>query len=206
MPPIDEFPSNRKMPEKNLPPEKKVEAVVSGGVTTKKPGLGRMFLQTFRGFDFQGAVEYVVLDVLIPAAKNTLADSIRQGSERAIYGEVRSSSNTGAKPSSWTAYGKFSTPGQGVKVEVPSLSRQARATHNFDDIVLNNRVDAERVINGLYDLLNEYEVVSVKDLYSLLGVTSAYTDQSWGWTDLRGSDIIRVTQGYLLKLPQAKPI
>lgn len=204
--PVDEFPKNSKIPANQPPPEKKITPVVEGSVTTKKPGLGRMFVQTFTGFDARGAMEYVVLDVLIPAAKNMVADAVSQGTERMIFGEARSVSRSGPKANAWTPYGKFSTTPSTVKADPITMSRQARATHNFDDIVLNNRVDAERVINGLYDLLNEYEVVSVKDLYSLLGVTSAYTDQSWGWTDLRGSDIVRITQGYLLKLPKAQPI
>lgn len=203
--PIDEFPGNSKTPSNQGAPEKKVESVVAGSVTTKKPGLGRQFIQTFTSFDLRGAVEYVVMDVLTPAAKNMIADSIRQGSERAIFGQVRSSSNAGSKVSGWTPYGKFSTPST-LKAEPLIMTREARANHIFDDIVLESRVDAERVINGLYDLLNQYELVTVKDLYSLLGVSSTYTDLNYGWTDLRGSDIVRVTQGYLLKLPKPQPI
>jgi biotin operon repressor len=54
----------------------------------------------------------------------------------------------------------------------------------------------------MYDLLKEYEMVSVQDLYTLLGKSSSYVDQKWGWMDLQGSQIRRVRDGYILELPK----
>lgn len=207
---MTDFPSNSKInkPEATPPkaPEKKIESVVTGTVIQKKPSRTKRFLQMFGGGDARSAGEFVLVDVLIPALRNAIADSVSQGVEKLVFGEVRSASRAPKSPSSWTPYGTFSRSGAVSNPAPVTLSHQARATHNFDDIILGDRLSAENVINSLYDLLNQYEVVSVKDLYALLDVTSAYTDGSWGWTDLRGSDIVRVTQGYLLKLPKPQPI
>jgi hypothetical protein len=75
-------------------------------------------------------------------------------------------------------------------------------THDLDDVLLATRVEAETVIDRMYDLLREYEVVTVADLRSLIGWSSSYTDQKWGWTDLQGTDIRRVRDGYILILPK----
>jgi hypothetical protein len=49
-------------------------------------------------------------------------------------------------------------------------------------------------------------LVSVADLYDLVGVTGNYTDNKYGWTDIRSASVIRVRDGYMLKLPKALPL
>src|SRR5690606_41700053 len=83
-----------------------------------------------------------------------------------------------------------------------SVSNRARTAHNFDDIGLETRVEAEEVIDQLFELVSKYGHASVADLYGLLGVTANYTDEKYGWTDLRGSKPVKVREGYLLDLPR----
>ena len=59
----------------------------------------------------------------------------------------------------------------------------------------------------LDDLIDQYGVVSVADLYDLVGLTSTnYTDNKYGWTDLRHAEVRRDRDGYLLRMPKATPI
>ena len=37
------------------------------------------------------------------------------------------------------------------------------------------------------------------DLYDLVGINGSYTDNKYGWTHLRSTDVQRVRDGYLLK-------
>ena len=53
------------------------------------------------------------------------------------------------------------------------------------------------------DLIETYGLVSVADFYDLVGVTGDYTDNKYGWTDLRNANVIRVRDGYMIKLPRA---
>lgn len=71
-------------------------------------------------------------------------------------------------------------------------------------MVFGTRAAAQDVLEELYDKLEEYHVVSVADLYTMLDWTSrsTHTDQKWGWENLQGSDIKRVRDGYLLILPK----
>ena len=49
-------------------------------------------------------------------------------------------------------------------------------------------------------------MVSVMDLYDLVGITGQYTDNKYGWTNLRNAEPVRTRDGYMLKLPRAIPL
>ena len=214
-----EFPSNSKNPKgpikKDLP-EKKIEKVVTGEVQTRKKPLGKRFRETFAGADSKSVLEYVVMDVMVPAAKDMIADAVSQGVERKLFGEVRSSSRRaggygGFRPGGqgFTAYNRMGPPGGKTREPMdprgPSTSRRARS-HNFDEIILATRAEANEVLDQLYSVISQYEVASVADLYEMVELPSNFTDNKWGWTDLRGAEITRVRMGYLLDLPRPEPI
>jgi hypothetical protein len=48
----------------------------------------------------------------------------------------------------------------------------------------------------------DYGQASISDLYELVGITANFTDNKWGWTDLRSSSVSRARDGYLLNLPR----
>jgi hypothetical protein len=87
------------------------------------------------------------------------------------------------------------------------ISRRARAGHEFDEIILESRAEAELVLEKLADLIEQYEVATVADLYELVGITASHTDLKWGWDDMRDAGVDRVRSGgYLLALPKTKAI
>lgn len=203
-----------KAPETETAETKRVEQVVTGEVVRRKKPLGKRFLETFIGGDAKSVTQYVLMDVLIPAAKDTIADVVSQGIERMLFGEARSTSRrTGNRPSGssgYTAYNRFSgssggAPFRGGHVrEDPrqGLSSRARATHDFDEIILATRAETEEVIDKLFELISKYDSATVADLYELVGISGNYTDEKWGWTDIRGAGATRVRNGYLLDLPK----
>lgn len=214
---MDEFPGNSKTTpkeaEKNEP--KKVTKVIEGEAITRKKPLGKRMAETFvGGDDAKGVWEYILMDVLVPAAKDTVADATSQGVERFLFGEARSSSRrTGARPSGgnngYVSYGGRSSAPRHPAVRDeprPAPSRRSRATHDFGEIILATRVEAEEVIDRLFDLVSKYETATVADLYELVGVTGNYTDDRWGWTDIRGAGVTRIRNGYLLDLPKPEPL
>ena len=82
-----------------------------------------------------------------------------------------------------------------------------RSGFDFDEIIFETRGDAEAVLDAMYDILNQYKVVSVAELYDLASITTHnYTCNNYGWVDLRGSSVVRVRDGYILKLPRALAI
>ena len=60
------------------------------------------------------------------------------------------------------------------------------------------------MLNQMIDALATYNCVSVADLYDLVGMTSNYTDNKYGWYDLRTAYIQGVSGGYVIRLP--KPV
>ena len=56
------------------------------------------------------------------------------------------------------------------------------------------------------ELIDTYGSVSVADMYDLVGMSCNYTDNKYGWTNLRNAEPVRVRDGYLLKMPKATPI
>ena len=57
------------------------------------------------------------------------------------------------------------------------------------------------------ELITEYKMVTVSDLYDLVGISGKYTDCKYGWTNLRNVEPIRVRDGgYMLNLPKPRPL
>jgi hypothetical protein len=68
------------------------------------------------------------------------------------------------------------------------LSRQARARHDFQDLVIPSRQEAEEVLDRMYDLLSHDGDVSSRLIcMSSLAFEPEHTDWKWGWTNLRGA-------------------
>lgn len=197
--------------KKEVEEPKKIEQVVSGEVIRRKKSMGKRFSEYFIGGDAKTAARYVFFDVFIPSAKDTIADMMSMGVEKMLFGEVRSTSRRGiVRPglqNAYTNYTQYSSKGSPRRRdESRGPSRRARAAFDFDEIILPTRFEAEQVIDKLFDLTQRYQQASVRDLYELVGVESNFTDEKYGWTDLRGADINRVKNGYLLELPRPEPL
>lgn len=218
-----EFPSNsrsninkKSAGSKSDESDKKIEKVITGVAVQRKRSLGKRFKDTFfSGADSKSVLEYVFVDILLPYSKDMVADATQAGIERKLWGETRSAGRRGGGRGggNYTAYNRIGNgPAQGSRQggrddsRSGSLSRRSRENHNFEDIVLGSRVEGINVIDSLFELLSKYDVVTVADLYSLVDIEATYTDRNWGWTDLRGADVMRVSGGYLLDLPRPEPI
>lgn len=212
---MENYPGNSRLPKTNKKdevPEKKVEKVISGEVVRRKKPLGKRVMETFVGGDDARSVwSYIAYDVLIPAAKDMVSDAVSQGIERMLFGDVRGRSGGSSARSrhggvSYTNYSRYSSPLTRREPERREMSRRARATHDFDEIVLQTKVEAEEVLDQLYQILSQYEVVTVADLYESVGQAANFTDEKYGWVDLRGANVTRIKGGYLLDLPKPEAL
>lgn len=209
---MEEFPSNRqrrRSPREEEPKteEKRIDKVVAGHVVRRKAPLGKRMKETFLGGADKSVFEYVVQDVIVPAVRDMIADAGQQGLERMLYGEVRSvARRSHVRPGDPRRNTNYNGMSRSRDEDRRQMSRKARANHDFYEIIIPTRPEAEAVLEGLFALLDEYEVASVADLYEMVGESSQFTDRNWGWTDLRGSDIRRVREGYLLDLPRPEDI
>ena len=187
--------------------EKRVDKVVTGEVIQRKRPLSRRILETFAGEDANTLGTFILFDVLVPAVKNMLSDAVSQGVERMFFGDSRPRHSS--HRSQYTSYNRM-YPSRANTAwrndESRQMTSRARATHDFGQVILDSRGEAEDVVDRLSALIEQYDVATVADLYELVGITSQFTDDKWGWTDLRGSSVRRVRDGYLLELPRTVPL
>ena len=183
--------------EQNEVVEKKVEQIAKG--KTKKKSEVKKFADTFIAEDITSVKDYILMEVLLPAAKKAISDIVTNGIDMILYGETRTKSKSRESRVSYTKYYD-----RDRDYERPTRTR-GRYGYDYDDIILDTRKEAEEVLDRMDDLIDNYGMVSVADLYDLVGVSGNYTDNKYGWTNLRNADVQRVRDGYLLKLPKALP-
>lgn len=181
--------------------EKRVQQpVVSGPVKVKKKSEVKKFADVFISEDVSKVKEYIFMDVLVPAVKKAISDIITNGIDMILYGEAgRTRKPNGAADK--VSYRRY----YDERRDTPRSS-VTRSTYDYDNITLATRGEAEAVLDQMQDIITDYRMVSVADLYDLVGVTGSYTDNKYGWTDIHTAEVIRVRDGYILKLPRALPI
>lgn len=185
--------------------DKVVERVISTDVKQRPPSIGRKFKTLFFGGEFSGALRYVAADVLLPAARNLLVDTATKGVERLVYGESSSQRRRPIDYSSRVRYNSpFMRPDRPRLPDQPPFSRSPRRETNH--LVLASREEAELVLERMLDILDNYDVASVADLYELTGLPSASIDHKWGWSYLKNAEIRQVRDGYMLDLPPAEEL
>lgn len=212
---MDNYPSNSRQAKAHEDPEtepKKIETVVTGEVTRRKKPLTKRLAETFIGGDLGSVTDYVVMQVLIPAAKDMVADAFSQGIDRVLFGDSRPSSRRPGRSiggqNGYISYNKMSGSRETVRSGLNEFQRRPErsSSRDFDEIILATRAEADEVVERLFDLVDQYQQATVADLLELVGVTSNHVDHKWGWTNMQGSGVSKVRGGYLLDLPKPEPI
>ena len=184
--------NSHKSKRNSVEDKKKVDKIVKGKVKTKKKN---GILSSFINDDLQDIKKYIVEDVLIPTIKKTITDVVKNSIDMFFYGEVSRPNRTNSSRISYSSY--------------YDRDREPRRRRNdllIDDIVLESRAEAEEVLDRLDEMIEEFGMASVLNLYDLIGVTAPFTADKYGWTDIRNATAVRVRDGYLLKLPRVMPL
>jgi len=191
---------------------KKFEGV---NLVSTKPTLGSRIRKSFGGQNFKMVATAVLLEVIVPNAKDLLFDIVNEGAQRSIYGESgrrRSSTSSlaqtivsgGATRIRGTNYNSVSTQTRIVGGPGPTLSDRERQQFDFSNVVFQDRDRAEEVLETLKSAVEDFGVVPVADLYDALEITgTGFTDQKFGWdaASLNGARVQKVREGFILLLP-----
>ena len=179
--------------------KKEVKSLISeSDIVVKKKTLGDRIRDVFLADDIENVKEYAISDVIIPGIKNLIVDSIamlilgdgdyRRRGRRDRDDRERVSYNTRYKYAD-------------DKDERKSRRKKDDDDCDFEEIIFKTLNSADDVLNGMYELLREYNEVTVKDYYTLAHYKSTVFDDNWGWESLKGVRIKRCRGGYILTLP-----
>lgn len=181
---------------------KKVDGVIFGSASRKKRSEARKFADIFIQEDVGHVKSYIFMEVLVPAIKKAVSDIIKDGTDMILYGEAGRNRKNGG-PSRINYRGYYDRENE----RRDRSSNWSRDWLDYDEIIFNARGDAERVLDAMNDIISQYGIVSVSDLYDLANLDHPpYTMNKYGWTNISGAKAVRVRDGYVLKLPRAVPI
>ena len=183
--------------------KKEIKKVVQGTAKVKKKGKTSKFAEMFIAEDATNVKSYIISDVLVPAAKKLVSDIVKDGIEMILYGGARRDRRSSGFRADYVSYNRYSDRRYDDR---PANDSSARTKYSYDDVILEDRGEAEEVLDAMNDVIETYGMVSVMDLYDLVGITGQYTDNKYGWTNLRNAEPVRTRDGYMLKLPRAIPL
>lgn len=189
---------------------RKLEPVAQSAVK-KKSGLQKV-VGAFVSRDANNIKDYIVETVVIPGITNSISgigdiiiDSLIEGIG-ALFSDSGFSVGERKLHGTKTSYSGYYNR---RKRDRDYDDDDVRDRHDYDDIRVKTRGEAERVIAELRLLIREDGYASVAHLYELVGQIPVYTDHRYGWKSLDSADWVRtrdIEYPYLLKFPQPKPL
>ena len=172
----------------------------------RKQGLVRRLAKSIIEDSIETARERAIEDIIVPGFKALIFDTITEMFDVMLFGgggerpyrasDRRYSSRQQASKTSYTDYYR-----DGVRNE---RGNRRESLYKPDDIIVDTRVEARNALDELDLTIRKYGQASVADFYDIVGVTGDWTDNQYGWTNLRGATIKPVRDGFMIVLPRTK--
>ena len=90
-----------------------------------------------------------------------------------------------------------------VRLNQPQRTQKTNYTgYGYEDPIVTTRGDAERILQEMSEIIQEYGQASIADLYDLCGITGRPTDMNYGWTEMPGGRSVRIPEGYVIQMPR----
>lgn len=182
----------------------KIEAVAKG--TLKKPGITRKFMDTFFAEDVVDVKEYILDNVIIPNIKRVLSQSFNT----LLFGKGAGGRDRG-EYRDYVSYRNYFDDDRPSRRSAPSS--KGRRIYHWDDITFvddeygTGREKAEKVLDKMYEDLQQYGLTTVQWLYEYSGNTAPWTAHNYGWTSIKSADIVNIGGGeWAIKMPKPMPI
>lgn len=206
---MEDYKPNSNMSKRSKNEDKNIEHRVDkldsiGDVKVKKKSGFKKFVASFINEDAENVGTYLVRDILIPSLQKAFYEMITNGSEIMIFG------STGKKkmrsPGTYYSYNSIWDDRRRDR-DYDMERERSRINYDLDDIIFENRNDAEEVLITMDKIRERYDgIVTVLDLFDIVGKPARHTDNKYGWTSLKNAGVERVRDGYILKLPRPMPI
>lgn len=193
---------------------KKEHKKVGGLIEYYREPLAQRIIRALFENDLKTVATSVVNEVMVPKAKDILADMFISGIQKAIYGD-----DVSTNTSYYSGYAKG--PGRKASYDdyykdgyrAPMVAEE-KVKVRWDRIVFRDREKAVELVGNLKSDLQRYQQgVSILDMYDYVTeidkklesqIESEFPDNNWGWTNLDHVQIERVSGGWWVKFP--KPV
>ena len=173
--------------------EKKPEAkkaVVTGKVTKQHKSEAKKVVEDI--------AKVTVEEILWPSLKKIIFDMITSGAGIALFRDPSYRKSLISQGS--TPYSKMFSATKAT--EVKPVQKILYGRYTFDNIVFDNKGSAERVLYEMKNVLSEYPIVTVANLYEFADVDVEQTDYKYGWKNLDNATVVAHYNGqYSLNLP-----
>lgn len=190
--------------------EKRVTNQVQGAASSKKKGALTKLSEAFMPEDVSNIKSYIVTeatDILVTAFKKCIDNTVH----RMLYGKSGTPSNNGNKPSSGLVpYYKSSLNSSNNSVPYRPTTG---SLYSFEEVEFDSVETVEQAIRELSGVQERYGVVRVADMYDVAHLEHLirWTDNNYGWTDIRAAYWTRYTNNegeerYVLKMPRPLPL
>lgn len=208
----DEFKSNSyKSREEEETVEKKeepkrVDGPIVQAKTRKRNGVQKFF-RSLIAEDLPNIKDYIIDDILRPTIQNFLIDSLTDTVSMVFGGEVGSRGSRRRSHSDRVSYRDYyDDDRRGSRRRRDRDRDDDFRGYDLDDVIVDTRAEAERVLDKLDEIIDRYGYVTVADVYELVGIQGRWTDNKYGWTRIASAKPQRVRDGYLIQLPRPKPL
>ena len=199
--------------EKTIISEKeKVRRVVNkSDIVSTHKSLGEKFVDTFCNETVEDVKSWLVTDVVVPGIKNTILDMLGMmffgggdysrgrrdrgyDRERVSYNSYYSSSrDRGRHDRRDRRDDRDDGPKRDGKVD-------------YRNIIFRDGRAAKDLVDEMHRRIDDYNQVSIAEMFDMMEITGKYTDNNWGWTRKSDIGIRRVSSGYLIDVAEAEAL
>lgn len=192
--------------------KKKLDPVVEHEVTVRKKTKGQKAVESFLGEEVQSVKDHIVYDMIIPSTKDAMSnmfggivdffnDMFHEFIDSVLFGPY-GRTKTKASETYVSYQGYYNTSRTNQRRESYLNTR-----HDIEDLDYDTMEDALRVKNELLNRIENYNQVTVAELFDLSGKTLDWAEyqekDSLGWTNLSMIGKPRRRRGkYILPLPR----
>lgn len=176
---MDNYQSNS-----NMSKEKKPEPVVNASTNTKKKSEFSKVKDHILQDELPKTRNHIVYDILIPRVKQIVLDSFAA----LLGGSYSSGPNVNTRSNNRVNYNQASTQNRNA-----TRATSRPIGFDYDYIEFDNRLDAQTVLDSMYDIIHERGSVSISQMYALANIDQCpHTYEYYGWmlntpNDLNGS-------------------
>lgn len=171
----------------------------TGVSKVKEQSIFGKLLDAIKPEDGRSMMSLIWRDIIVPNGKKVISETV----DSFLYkGDPRfkRSSNGGIKYNTISS-NRFSSDMTGGGVY---------SGRKVDNYCFDSRGEAMDKLNELDSIIHSYGVAKVSDYKQILNISPeeiAWTDQKYGWTDIKNAEITRTFSGdWMIKLPKAVPI